>query len=224
MWLFIKLDEIYDLRLADDKNFITRILPRVSGSLLNFLGSCLRANNSWAECKSRLLQEYFPHFIRERLVWDLIIFNFQAEGQSFRAYVEQISGAARFLQYEASESELVDRVLMNFHPSVIAHVAFVDKPSSLKELRVVGLIEEKSAVANERRRVELDARPLGVNPSSVRVVPRSTPARVAARQNVVTKCWDCGSPGHFRRNCPGRSALLGNGQVPGGRQAPGERS
>ena len=188
----------------DDKSFITRILPRVSRSILTFGGSCLRANNSCAECKSQHLQEYFPHFIRERLIWDLIIFNFQAEGQFLRAYVEQVSGAARFLQYESSESELVDRVLMNFHPSVIAYAAFVDKPSSLKELqRVVGLIEEKSAVANERRRVELDARPVGANPSSVHVVPRSTPARVAARQNMVTKCWDCGSPGHFRRKCPG---------------------
>jgi hypothetical protein len=114
---------------------------------------------------------------------------------------------------------------MNFHPSILAHAAFVDKPCSLKELqRVVGLIEEKSAVAKERQRVELDARLIGVNKTSVRGVPRSTPVRAAARRSMAFKCWDCGNPGHFRRNCPGRSAPSGNGQAPAGRQAPGRRS
>jgi hypothetical protein len=96
MWLFVRLDEIHALRLGYDKGFITRIFPLVSGSLLTFLGSCLRANNSWAECKSQLLQGYFPHFVRERLIRDLIVFNFQGEGQSLRAYIEQDFGAALF--------------------------------------------------------------------------------------------------------------------------------
>jgi hypothetical protein len=71
MWLFVRLDNIHGIRLADDKGFITRILPLVSGRLLTFFGSCLRTNNSWAQCKSQLLQEYFPHFVRERLIRDL---------------------------------------------------------------------------------------------------------------------------------------------------------
>jgi hypothetical protein len=108
MWLFVRLDEIHSLRLADDNGFITRILPLVSGSFLTFLGSCLRANNSWAECKSQLLQQYFSIFFRERLIRDLIVFNFQCEGQSLLAYIEQVFRADHFLQYEASESELVD--------------------------------------------------------------------------------------------------------------------
>jgi hypothetical protein len=79
LWLFVRLDEIHGLRLVDDKGFNTRILPLVSGSLLTFLGSCLPANNSWAECKLQLLQEYFPHFVRERLIRDLIVFNFKVK-------------------------------------------------------------------------------------------------------------------------------------------------
>jgi hypothetical protein len=154
MWLFVRLDEIHGLRLADDMGFITRILPLVSGSLLTFLGSCLRANNSRAECKSQLLQEYFPHIVRERLIRDLIVFSFQGEGQSLRAYIEQVFGATHFLELDASESDLVDTVVMNFHASILAHAAFVEKPCSLKELqRVVELIEEKFAVAKERQRV-----------------------------------------------------------------------
>lgn len=36
--LFVRLGEIYDLPLCDDRVFITRILPLASGSLLKFWG------------------------------------------------------------------------------------------------------------------------------------------------------------------------------------------
>jgi hypothetical protein len=86
---FTRVEEIHGLGLVDDSVFVTRILPLVSGSLLRFLGECLREGSGWRECKIRLLDEYFPHFIRERLVRDLIVFNFQNEGQSLREYIER---------------------------------------------------------------------------------------------------------------------------------------
>jgi len=93
-----------------------------------------------------------PYFVWERLIRDLIIFNFQGEGQPLRAYTDQVFRAASFLEYDANEQQLVDRIVMNFHPSILAHAAFLDKPRSLKELyRVVGLIEQKFAVAKERQ-------------------------------------------------------------------------
>jgi hypothetical protein len=39
MRLFVRLDKIHGLCLVDDKAFVTRILPLVSGSLLTFLGA-----------------------------------------------------------------------------------------------------------------------------------------------------------------------------------------
>ena len=36
------LGEVYALGLADDRKFVTRVLLLVSGSLLKFLGNCLR--------------------------------------------------------------------------------------------------------------------------------------------------------------------------------------
>ena len=86
--LFVWLGEINDLGMFDDRHFIKTILPLVSGSLLKFLGGCLREECSWAGCKSRLMEEYFPYFVRERLIRDLIVFKFHAAGQSMRAYVE----------------------------------------------------------------------------------------------------------------------------------------
>jgi hypothetical protein len=67
-----------------------------------------------------------------------------------RAYIEQVFSAAKFLRYGAREQELVDRVVMNFHPNILAHAAFIDRPRTLKELyQVVGIVEEKLAVARE---------------------------------------------------------------------------
>jgi hypothetical protein len=106
------------------------------------------------ECKAQLLDEYFPHFVRERLIRDLIVFNFHGEGQSMRVYFDQIFQAAQFLQYEATEQQLVDRVLMNLHPQVLSQAAFLEKPRSRKDLyRLVGLIEERFLVLKERDRL-----------------------------------------------------------------------
>jgi hypothetical protein len=76
MELFVQLDETCELGLVDDKVFLARILPLVSGSLLNFVGSCLREGLTWAESKARLLADYFPYFVRERLIREKIVFNF----------------------------------------------------------------------------------------------------------------------------------------------------
>jgi len=97
--------------------------------------------------------EFFPHFIRERLIRDLITFDFHDRAIPVREYIDQVFSAARILEYDAQEQELVDRVVMNLHPDVLAHSAFLDRPHSRKDLYdVIGLIEEKIAVNKERQR------------------------------------------------------------------------
>jgi hypothetical protein len=108
MQLFIRLEEIHELGLADDRVFITRILPLVSGSLLGFVGDCLREGSGWAESTKRLLERYFPYFVRERLIRELVVFNFHGEGQALRPYIYiyKIFSAAKFLDYQAGEEQL----------------------------------------------------------------------------------------------------------------------
>jgi len=90
------------------------------------------------------LDECFPYFVRESLISDLIVSYFQNEKQPLRVYIQQVFLAAEFLKNNASEQQLVDRTVMNFHPIILAHAALLDTPCSLKNLyRVVGLIEEK---------------------------------------------------------------------------------
>jgi hypothetical protein len=64
----------------------------------------------------------------------MIVSNFHKERQPLRQYVEQIFHAAKFLQYDAKEEQIVGRVIMNLHPSVSAHTALLDRPRLLKDL------------------------------------------------------------------------------------------
>ena len=219
MRLFIRLDAVHNLGLVDDRTFIVRILPLVSGSLLKFWGDSSRVGSDWAECKSRLLREYFPHFVRERMIRDLIVFNFQGEGQALRIYIEQVFAAAKFLQYGASEQELIDRVVMNFHPKILSHAAFIDRPRSLKELyKVVALVEKKVVVAQERQRL----RSLRTDAPNSRSGAGLASPRAGFSPGTPMKCWNCSSTRHLRRECPQRVVRSGNRHVPGGRQTPGQ--
>jgi len=150
MCLFVRLGEIYDLKIVDDRVFMLRIMLLLTGSLMKFLGDCLQEGDSWAECKSRLLENYFPGFVKERLIRDLIVFNLHREGQQVRAYVDQIFQAAEFLCYEVTEQQLVDQVVMNLHPWVLGQATLLDRPRSLNELRsLLVVIDERCAVARE---------------------------------------------------------------------------
>jgi len=221
---FVKVDEIRDLGLVGDRVFITRILPFVPGGLLQFLGACLREEHSWAVCKAQLLDEYFPHFVRERLIRDLIVFNFHGEGQSMRVYFDQVFQAADFLRYEATE-QLVDRVVMNLHPQVLSQAAFLEKPRSRKELyRLVGLIEEKFSVLKERSRLGPEVTRGGGNGSDCGGRPRDDRRDPRAPVRGSVRCWQCGQQGHVRRSCPQRDAPSGNVQRPGAGRVPGQRS
>jgi hypothetical protein len=149
----VRLNGIYALGLGDDRTFIVLILPLVSGEVLRFFGDCLRQGRTWEQSKDDLLHVFFPHFGRQRMARDLITFNFHQQGQSTRDYIDNVFSAAELLKYEANEQQLVDRVIMNLHPSVLAHAAFMERPHSRKDLyHVVGLIEEKCSVLRERQR------------------------------------------------------------------------
>jgi hypothetical protein len=149
------------------------------------------------------------YFVREKLICDLIVFNFHEEAQSLRNYIDDVFKAAEFLQYDASEEQLVDRMLMNLHPAVLAQSSFLDRPRSRKELlHVVGLIEERAAVAQERCKMRFSEK--------ARRIALKTPhgnARVVGR--AVMKCWNCNQVGHLRRACPRMIESSRNGQSPG---------
>jgi len=163
------------------------------------------------------MREFFPHFIRERLIRDFTVFNFHEQAMPVREFIDQVFSAAKILEFDAQEQELVDRILMNLHPDVVAHSAFLHRPHSRKELyNVTGLIEQKIAINKERQR----------HSSGQVTMEDKGPRSKQGDQNVPRrshppKCWSCGREGHVQRNCRRNVYRSGNGQLPGGPQNPG---
>ena len=158
------------------------------------------------------MREFCPPSIRERLIRDLIAFNFHSQETPVRKYIDQVLSIANILDYNTQEQELVDRIMMNLHPDLLAHSAFWDKPRSRKDLYdVIALIEEKIAVNRERLRD---------SPEQPTVSERGPCGGSVNRNNMrcpqAPKCWTCGWVGHIRRHCRVNTSCQGNGQVPGG--------
>jgi hypothetical protein len=114
MKLFIKLNVIHRLRLVSDKVFMTRVLPLLIDVLI-LLGDSLRQGNSWEQYLSVIRERIFIHFVRERLVRDLVVNKMQGERAPLREHIDGVFSSAEFLGYQASEQELVDRVVTNLH-------------------------------------------------------------------------------------------------------------
>ena len=77
--LVSKLDVINALGLIDDNMFLLRIVPLVSEAVLRIFRDCLINGRKLPQCKGDLLREFLPHFVLERMVRDLIVFNFHKE-------------------------------------------------------------------------------------------------------------------------------------------------
>jgi hypothetical protein len=148
----------------------------------------------------------------------LIVFKFHSKEVLLRTYIDEIVDAAEFLNYLGTESELVDRILMNLHPDILAQSAFLQRTSSFQKLRkLAGHIEVKLAVQVERQRADVDRIvPSGAEPVTP-VVARYREGQwsreLSSRRHF--KCWKCGKMGHLQRVCSAKISSSGNGQRPG---------
>ena len=133
-----------------------------------------------------------------------MVFNFQKKGQPIREFIKEVTDAAEFLQYNASEADIVERVLMNLNPDILAQAALLPRPNSFRELRhTVGLIEERMAVLKERQRPEVRATGAQGLDRFSRGSDRQRGSAVSDQQanRRGPKCWKCNRWGHFKKDC-----------------------
>ena len=201
---FVDINAIYDLNLVPDKIFWLKVLPKTKGSLLTFLGQSMKDGESWNICKTRLLREYFPLFVKEKMIRELVVFNFQEKGRPMGEFIKEVTDAAEFLQYNASEADIVERVLMNLHPDILAQAALLPRPVTFQELRyTVGLIEERMAVLAERKRLEGKVTGAQGPDRFSRGSDKQKGSAVSSQQanRGGPKCCKCNRWGHFQRDC-----------------------
>jgi len=94
--------------------------------------------------------EYFPLFVKEKMIRELVVFNFQKEGRPIREFIKEVTDRDEILQFNASEEDVMEMVLMTLHPDILAQAALLPRPNTFQELRItVGLMEEWLAVLTE---------------------------------------------------------------------------
>jgi hypothetical protein len=147
--------------------------------------------------------------VREKMIRELVVFHFQGRECPLRKFIKEVVDAAEFLQYRASEGEIVGRILMNLHPDTLAQAAFLPRPGSYRELRdMVGLIEERMVVLAERQRSDTGS-------NSSQMVDKGSlsdnkPSGMAVEDRRSSKnghnCWRCGKLEHAQKNCKERNS------------------
>ena len=86
---------------------------------------------------------------------------------------------------------------MNLHPTVLAHVAFLERPRSWKDLiYAVSLIEERFSVLRERKRALFSVSMSSGSSSRSHESSRNVP-----RDRNLRRCWNCGRAVHLRSDC-----------------------
>jgi hypothetical protein len=103
MRFFLEVKPVYDLNLVNDRVFWSKLMCRAHGSLLKFVGVAFQSGESWDQGMNRLIQEYFPVFVRETLIRELVIFNFHEKGRPLRQFIKEVTDTVNFLQYDATE-------------------------------------------------------------------------------------------------------------------------
>jgi hypothetical protein len=115
-----------------------------------------------------------------------------------------VVAAANILEYDVPESALVGRMVQNIHPEVRSRLAFVTKPTLIKDLySVASQVAEGRATDQRRIRGECCSSNTNVRPvkhGSSRVSMAVDDTR--RTRNRVMRCWRCFRSGHIKRDCP----------------------
>ena len=148
-------------------------------------------------------------FVTEKAIRELGVFHFQERDCPLREFIKEVVGAPEFSQYRASEGEIVHRILMYPCADISDQDAFLPRPRSYRQFKVmVVLIEERMAVSAERQRSDTGSRSSRVSEKGHLSDNKPGGAAVEGKQSSKNRstCLRCGKKGHVLRNCKGRNS------------------
>ncbi|PNF31022.1 hypothetical protein B7P43_G18038 [Cryptotermes secundus] len=218
----IRAQEVYDLNLVGDLEFLALLVGRTSGRVTQILGLHLGTPSKWGVVSSELSSTFLPPRIREEFLSKYVLRRFQSPTEELTEFIMSVVAAARILSYHGSESDLVQRIVQNIHPRVRSYLVFGSKPSTISELHALASHVAEARAIDAQRQGDENPAFAGASRSAARgpcqvsmAIDQTRPVR---NRGVV--CWKCSARGHLKRDCPSSVPLpLSNqGNEQGARQ------
>jgi hypothetical protein len=198
-----RAQEVYDLRLVTDGEFLALLVARTTGRLMQVISDHLRVCSPWEYVRSDILAVFFPPRIREGFVVKYISDRFQTATEDLYQYIMSVEAAAKILDHRVPESDLTRRMVQNIHPRIRSQLVFSSEPKSIKELySLANQVAEGRAIdqireGQERRGSTSEVSYNGRIPRPVSM----TVGEGSPSVSRVMKCWRCNGMGHLRRDC-----------------------
>jgi hypothetical protein len=197
----IRVCEVYDLKLVSDFEFLSLLVSRTSGRVMQILGGHLATTRNWGIVRAQIISTFLPPRLKEKfLLISYVLDRFQSSTEDLNTYIMLVVVAADILGFSGSESQLVQRMLQNMHPRTRSHLLFASKPQSVQEFYSLSTTVAEAVAVEDQRKLSTAlpqqncaSRPL----ASGMLVTNPSPAVADFR----AKCWKCGKRGHLQRNC-----------------------
>jgi hypothetical protein len=199
----IRANQIGDLKLIPDSDFMTLLMGRTTGRVMQILGVHLATVDGWSLSQQEIIATFLPPRVKERFLAAYVLERFQAPGEDLNSYVMAVVAAAAILDFPGTEPQLVHRMVQNLHPRIKSYFLFESRSQSIRELYTLATtVAEAVAVEEQRKRLTAPGQQ-GAAPRVVAGSMFSSEAR-PAKADPRGECWECGAVGHFKRQCPAR--------------------
>jgi hypothetical protein len=116
----IRVNQIWELRLISDAEFLAVLFGRTSGRVMQILGTHLAMKNAWGMVQSDIIATLLPPRVKESFLISHATDRFQAPGEDLNSYVTSVVAAAAILGFAGTEQQLVHRMVQNMHPNLKA--------------------------------------------------------------------------------------------------------
>jgi hypothetical protein len=187
------------------------LITRTPGRLLQIIGAHIGTANEWGAVQSQIIAAFLPPRLKEQFLVKYVLERFQGPTEDLTAYVMSIVVAARILEFAGTESQLVQRIVQNLHPTVKSHCIFQERPQTISQLfSFATVVTEAVAIETQRRQRDISSPP-GDAPRALGNASGQTRPPLSQVERKL-ECWACGKIGHLQRACPTRTRPKSKGK------------
>jgi hypothetical protein len=107
----IRATQVVEMKLLTDSEFMALLMSRTSGRVMQILGAHIGTGNDWGMGRSEIISNFLPAQVKEQFLTSHVLERFQASGKNLTNYVMSVVAAAKTLEYEGPEQQLVRRMV-----------------------------------------------------------------------------------------------------------------